>query len=209
MPIYNVYLVGITGGSGAGKTTVLHAIMSAFSEAEIGLLSQDNYYKLRSEQEADENGVLNFDLPTSIDEKKYARDVALLKAGSAVQLKEYTFNNALATARQITIKPKPILLVEGIFVFYYKKIASLLDYRVFIQVSEEERLRRRIKRDLEERNYPEDDVRYRFEHHVTPTHNKYILPYKGSANLVIDNETDYRPDTDKLIAHLKQVLTSA
>lgn len=185
------YIIGIAGGSGSGKTLFLTSLLDQFNIGEICLISQDNYYKPRTQQPVDAKGIKNFDLPESIDFDAYKNDIIALKAGNTVSRPEYTFNNSKSVPRQIELKPAPVLVVEGIFVLYYKEIANLLDLKIFIDAKDHIKLKRRIIRDEKERGYDLDDVLYRYEHHVMPTYEKYIKPYKENADLIIPNHTNF------------------
>jgi len=198
------YIVGITGGSASGKTKFLKDLLKEFSETQICLLSQDNYYRPREEQPIDENGVKNFDTPNSIDYITYANDILALKNGHKVVKEEYTFNNPEVTPRMLEFNPSPIIVVEGIFVLYYPEVASLIDLKLFIDTKEHLKLKRRIIRDNEERGYDLEDVLYRYENHVYPTYEKCILPFKGDADLIIPNNTNFTNALNVVISHLKQ-----
>ncbi len=185
------FLIGITGGSGSGKTTFIKELRKAFTEAEVCILSQDDYYFPREQQFTDEVGVKNFDLPGSIDKKSFKVDVELLLAGKDVERLEYTFNNEKAYPKTLLFKPAPVIIVEGIFVFHFKKIRRLLDLKIYLHAKENLKVIRRIKRDQVERNYPIEDVLYRYEKHVMPTFERYIEPYMDDADLVINNNSDF------------------
>lgn len=197
-------IVGITGGSASGKTRFLKSLIHAFDPQDICLISQDNYYFRREQQPVDENGVHNFDTPQSIDYKTFAQDIATLKEGNVVTKQEYTFNNPLAKPKTLTFEPAPILVVEGIFVFYYMEIASQLDLKLFIDAKDYIKLKRRIIRDKEERGYDLDDVLYRYEKHVAPTFEKYIEPFKHEADLIIPNNSQFDKALDVITNYLKQ-----
>lgn len=185
------YIIGITGGSGSGKTQFLNRLLDQFTSDQVCLVSQDNYYRAREEQPIDDNGIKNFDLPDSIDFEEFKKDIIALKEGRSVSRLEYTFNNPKATPKQIELNPAPVLVVEGIFVLYDQEIAEVLDLKVFIEAKDYIKLKRRIIRDDKERGYDLDDVLYRYEHHVMPTYDKYIKPYKKDANIIIPNHTDF------------------
>ena len=197
------YLVGITGGSASGKTLFLNDLMKSFSEDELCVLSQDNYYRPREEQHIDENGVKNFDIPESIDHEAFAQDVLKLKNGETVYRKEYTFNNPNVVPKDLVFKPAPVIVIEGIFVFYFPKVAELLDLKVFIDAKDFLMLKRRILRDATERGYDLEDVLYRFEHHVVPTYKKFIKPYKQNADIIIPNNKHFRNGMEVLMGYLK------
>ncbi|MFT4033623.1 MAG: uridine kinase [Siphonobacter sp.] len=197
------FIVGITGGSASGKTLFLKSLLAAFSEEEITLISQDNYYRSRHEVPLDQHGVHNFDLPESIDFKQYAQDIHDLREGKTVTKLEYTFNNPDIVPKVLTFKPTPIIIVEGIFVFYFEEIANMLDLKVFIAAKNNIKLNRRIRRDAEERGYDINDVLYRWEHHVRPTYQQYIKPYKADADVVIPNNHHFERGLEMLICYLK------
>lgn len=180
-------IVGITGGSGSGKTTFVRRLRELFSEEELCIISQDEYYKPRERQKADPQGVINFDLPESIDKKAFRRDIKALIAGNPVHRKEYTFNNPEAVANELVFNPAPIILVEGIFVLHFRKIRELIDLKVFLYAKENLKVIRRIRRDQKERNYGVEDVLYRYEHHVLPSFERFVKPYLGEADIVINN----------------------
>lgn len=199
----NPFIVGITGGSASGKTLFLRSLMDHFSEDEICLVSQDNYYRDRHLQPKDENGVENFDTPQSIEFDEYARDIKTLKEGKAVQRKEYTFNNPNIVPKMLTFKPAKIIVVEGLFVLYFPELAKLLDLKVFIDAKDYVKLKRRIVRDNTERGYDLDDVLYRYEKHVAPTYEKYIEPFKYDADVIIPNNNKFDKGLEVLVSYLK------
>ncbi len=196
------FTIGITGGSGSGKTYFLQGLSSAFKATEICLISQDNYYKPREQQPIDENGVKNFDLPISIDREAFQGDLLKLKAGQDVIKKEYTFNNPLAETHLLEFKAAPILVVEGLFVQYFEEIESELDLKVFIEAKDHVKLGRRIKRDQMERGYDIDDVLYRYQHHVMPVFEKLIEPLKHNADLVIPNNSNFDRALEVLVGFI-------
>jgi Uridine kinase len=202
------YMIGITGGSGSGKTSFIHELRKLFKEEDLCVISQDDYYRPRTEQELDEQGVVNFDLPKSIYKKEFQNDIERLLAGEIVTREEYTFNNKNVKPKILTFHPRPIIVVEGLFIFHYKKIRKLLDLKVFIHAKENLKVIRRIQRDGVERNYPLDDVLYRYQHHVLPNFEKYILPYKDRADLVINNNDNFDNGLQVLSGFIKQKLQS-
>ncbi|WP_234735116.1 uridine kinase [Tellurirhabdus bombi] len=200
------FIVGITGGSASGKTSFLKGLLDAFSEDEVCLISQDNYYRPLSEIPLDPNGIENFDLPETIDHHRYAQHIEQLRAGHFVEQLEYTFNNPAATPQIITLKPAPIIVVEGIFVFHFKEIADQLDLKVFVAAKNKIKLDRRIRRDTEERGYDLELIKYQWENHVRPSYQKYIKPYKAEADVVIPNNQHYQKGLDVVIGYLKSKL---
>ena len=201
------FTIGITGGSGSGKTFFLQGLSAHFKPSEICLISQDNYYKARDQQPIDENGVKNFDLPVSIDRQSFLQDLLKLKAGQDVIKKEYTVNNPSAEPKQLEFKTAPILVVEGLFVQYFEEIAKELDLKIFIEAKDHVKLGRRIKRDQVERGYDIDDVLYRYQYHVMPIYESLIEPLKHYADIVIPNNSNFDRALDVLKGYLGTRLT--
>lgn len=185
------YIIGITGGSGSGKTLFLNSIVKSFDAKSVTCISQDDYYMPREYQLVDKNGQHNFDRPESIDYEHFASDLKSLSEGNEIQKEEYTFNNPEKEPSMIIRRPAPVILVEGIFIFHYKKISELLDLKLFIDAKDYIKLQRRLRRDREERGYDADDVLYKYENHIMPSFQKYIAPYKESADLIIPNNTGF------------------
>ncbi len=201
------FTIGITGGSGAGKTTFIKRIREVYNEDQVCIISQDDYYRPRTEQSADENGVFNFDLPESLFREDFFHDVQKLRQWQTVTREEYTFNNQLATPGMHVFRPAPVLILEGIFVFHYPEIRELLDLRVFLHAKEDLKVIRRIKRDREERNYPLEDVLYRYVNHVSPAFERYIKPYQDEADIVINNNRRFDAGLDVLKGFLQLKLS--
>jgi uridine kinase len=185
------YTIGITGGSGSGKTFFLNSLAERFTDQEICLISQDNYYHIRDRQVEDDKGIKNFDLPEAIDHEQFYADILQLKKGEVLRKTEYTFNNPTATARTLVFKPAPVLIIEGLFVQYFHQIDKELDLKIFIEAKDYVKLSRRIRRDNEERGYDLDDVLYRYHHHVMPVYESLIEPLKHKSDLIIPNNSHF------------------
>ena len=201
------YIIGIAGGSASGKTSFLRDLKELIAEEHLTIISQDNYYHPKEMQFIDENGEINFDLPTSIDREHFHQDLVSLMANKTVKKKEYTFNNQEAEPKLIQLNPAPIIIMEGLFIFHYEEIRNLLDLRVFLDVREDIKLQRRIKRDAIERGYPEETVRYQWDHHVMPSFKAYLRPYRDDANIIITNNYTYDKGLLVLSNHLKIILS--
>jgi uridine kinase len=200
------YIIGITGGSGSGKTLFINKIMENFSNEEVCFISQDNYYRSREEQPIDKNGIKNFDKPESIDINKFKSDIKKVILGERLKIEEYTFNNPELEPVFIEFIPAPIIILEGIFLFHIKEVINLIDLKVFIDAREHIMLKRRIIRDNEERGYDLDDVLYRYENHVMPTFNTYILPYKENCDIIINNHTNFNEGIKVLRSYINALL---
>jgi len=196
------FIIGIAGGSGSGKTFFLNCFLHHFVQDEVTLVSQDDYYIPAGEMTQEENKLYNFDLPSTIDSQQFLKDIKQLLDGEVVYKKEYNFNNPLAVVKILEIKSAPIIIVEGLFILHFKEIAALLDHTIFVDADERVALDRRIKRDGLERGYPEDDVLYKWNNHVLPAYNEYLLPYKPSCDLVVVNNTN---EPDEIIAITEKI----
>src|SRR5688572_21993713 len=185
------YTIGITGGSGSGKTFFIKSLANRFNENELCLISQDHYYHPRENQKEDERGVKNFDVPESIDFKQFHHDIKILKSGQVLRKQEYTFNNPTSNPKTLEFKPAPIIIIEGLFVQYFPDIEKELDLKIFIEAKDYLKLSRRIRRDNEERGYDLDDVLYRYQNHVMPIYESLIGPLKHRADIVIPNNSQF------------------
>lgn len=203
------YTIGICGGSGSGKTSFIRRLRAIFPENEVCIVSQDDYYLPREQQHRDVNGEWNFDLPKSIDKKRFRKDIERLMAGETVTIEEYVFNNPNAKPKLLTFMPAPVLIVEGLFVFHYKKLAAHFDLKVFINAKENLKVIRRIMRDQVERGYPLDDVLYKYQYHVLPSYERYILPYKEEADIVINNNQHFERGIELVAGFLRNKLTES
>ncbi|GAA4307429.1 uridine kinase [Mucilaginibacter gynuensis] len=189
------YIIGIAGGSGSGKTFFLKCFLQHFTHEEVCLVSQDDYYfPVAHTMTAEENKLYNFDLPDTIDHTHFEEDIEKLVSYQPIYKQEYTFNNPNAIPKTLEIKPAPILIVEGLFILHFRKIADMLDMKVFIDADEDIALQRRLKRDLTERGYSNDDVHYKWVNHVVPAYKEYLLPYKGESHKVITNNSHVAED---------------
>lgn len=153
----------------------------------------------------DQNGVFNFDLPESIDFALFAQHLQALKRGETVVMKEYTFECDYEP-KTITLHPAPIIVVEGIFAFHDPVISKMLNLKIFIDAVEHVKIRRRIIRDTNERQYDLDSILYRWENHVAPTYERFIRPTKQDADIIINNNRDFENGLKLLSVYLKSLL---
>jgi len=203
------YTIGITGGSGSGKTSFISSLKDYFDESELCVVSQDDYYLPKEKQLRDTKGVCNYDLPTSVDLNALVEDVKKLKGGEPVRRREYTFNNPEKEAKWLTFKPAPVLLIEGLFIFAEADLFRNFDLSIFVHAKENLKVIRRIKRDQLERNYPLDDVLYRYQNHVLPAFEKFIAPFREEADIVINNNKDFNAALDVMHALIESKNKSA
>jgi len=196
------FLIGISGGSGSGKTSFIKELKTHYPPEQVCFLSQDDYYRPRDEQEVDQNGIRNFDLPDSIDQDEFYFDLVKLNNGMIVEKEEYTFNNEHKEQKMLTFSPAPVIIVEGLFVFHNPRVFDMLDLKILLHATDTQKIIRRIKRDRVERNYPLEDVLYRYEHHVLPSFESYIQPFFNKVDIVVNNNKSYHRGRDLLLAFL-------
>jgi uridine kinase len=200
------FIIGVTGGSGSGKTTLIKRLRQIFPETALCVISQDEYYKPRHEQWVDANGYQHFDLPTSIDDKAFQKDIKKLLNGEIIEKQEYVFNNKDAAPILKYFRPAPIIIVEGLFVFHYPAIKKMFDLKLFVYAEENLKIIRRIRRDQVERGYPIEDVLYRYEHHIVPSYQQFIEPYLKEADLILNNNRNLEPSLQVLVGYLNDKL---
>lgn len=198
------FLIGISGGSGSGKTFFLKSFLNHFDPKDISLVSQDDYYLPSGDLTHEENVLYNFDIPSSFDEEQFTTDIQKILNGETIYKKEYTFN--VGEPRMLEIAPAPIIIVEGLLIYHFQKIAELIDMKIFIDADKEVALQRRIKRDLEERNYTFDDVMYKWVNHVMPSYKTYLLPHKDLAHKIVPNSTNIADELLRITEEISQEL---
>jgi len=187
-------VIGICGGSGSGKTTLLKRISEEISHHTPSLFTMDNYYHPIEQQAIDENGIVNFDLPTALNEEQLTTDLSQLVSGKAIEVKEYFFNTTPAKNVLLTIHPSAVILVEGLFLYHYKGVYDILDYSIFVDVEQAIQLDRRIYRDQDNRGYKRSDIIYQWNNHVLPCYESFIAPHIDKANFHFRN--DHRAEED-------------
>jgi uridine kinase len=192
------FLVGVAGGSGSGKTSLIRALCAQFPTDRVSVVSQDDYYLPREHQQVDVNGRVNFDLPEGVDLDGLVADLEHLRKGRSLRRREYTFNNTAREAGWVEVRPAPIVLVEGLFVLHHDRLRRLFDLRVFVHASTEVELDRRLRRDAVERGYRREDVLYQWKHHVVPAHEQFLLPHRPSCELHVDNDGSFDAALEQL-----------
>ena len=182
-------VIGIGGRSGSGKTTLVKTIAGEFGDDRVTLHTMDNYYRPRHEQTRDDDGYINFDIPTAFYREKFYQDLLNLKAGKTISVTEYSYNNEKEETL-LEIHPAPIILVEGLFIYYYDEIRSEIDLKVLLKTDLKEAFHRRLKRDTVERNYHLTEITHRYHRHAEPAYREYIEPYEMQMDLVLYNPDD-------------------
>jgi uridine kinase len=181
-------IIGIAGGTGSGKTTVVHQIMNELPDAEVGIISQDSYYKENKNLSYEERSNINFDHPRAIDFELLVAHLKELKQGNIIHQPVYSFIKHNRTDDTILTHPRKVMIVEGILIFTNPELRDLFDIKVYVHADSDERLIRRLRRDISERGRDMEEVLSRYQHTLKPMHEQFIEPTKAHADIIIPND---------------------
>lgn len=181
-------IIGIAGGTGSGKTTVVHQIMNELPETEVGIISQDSYYKETSNLSFDQRSLINFDHPRAIDFELLVAHLKELKAGNNINQPVYSFVTHNRTDDTILTHPRKVMIVEGILILANAELRELFDVKIYVHADSDERLIRRLKRDIAERGRDMNEVINRYQNTLKPMHEQFIEPTKAFADIIIPND---------------------
>lgn len=195
-------LFGISGSSGSGKSFIVKFLKSSLGPEVLSVIYHDNYYKKREDQEKDRRGNYNFDLPSSFHQDELVEDLIKIKSGKSIIRKEYTFNNPKINPRSLRVESKPIIILEGLFLFNDPNISKFLDKKIFIDCDLNVMIDRRITRDHEKRGYDKSDVLYKYNNHVLPAFNKFILPHKNKSDLIVNNSKNNNSAPEAILEYI-------
>ncbi|TVZ55750.1 uridine kinase [Lutibacter sp. Hel_I_33_5] len=180
-------IIGITGGTGSGKTTVVNKIAAQFPKDEVCVISQDSYYKATDDLSYEERVKINFDHPNSIDFDLLIDHLNQLKKGETINQPVYSFVTHNRTKDTIKTHPRKVVIIEGILILNSEDLRDLCDIKIFVHADADERLIRRIRRDINERARDIDEVLSRYQDTLKPMHDQYIEPTKNFADIIIPN----------------------
>lgn len=180
-------IIGIAGGTGCGKTTVVNQILNELPEGEVGILSQDSYYRDTSHLSYEERVKINFDHPRSIDFELLEEHLKELRKGNDIHQPVYSFIEHNRTDDTILTHPRKVMIVEGILILTHPELRELFDIKIFVHADSDERLIRRLKRDINERGRDIDEVLLRYQNTLKPMHQQFIEPTKEFADIIIPN----------------------
>jgi uridine kinase len=182
-------IIGIAGGTGSGKTTVVKKILNELPTAEVTVISQDSYYNQNDHLTYQERCNINFDHPNAIDFELLIKHVKELKKGNHIEQPIYSFVTHNRIDDRIKTFPKKVVIIEGILILTNKELRKLIDIKVFVHADSDERLIRRLRRDTEERGRDIREVLERYQSTLKPMHREFIEPTKNYADLIIPNDT--------------------
>jgi len=181
-------VIGIAGGTGSGKTTVVNQILNELPADEVTVISQDSYYKENSNLSYKERTKINFDHPNAIDFDLLILHLKALKKGKNVKQPIYSFVTHNRTQDVLITHPKKVIIVEGILIFNAVKLRDLFDIKIYVHADADERLIRRIRRDITERGRDVNEVLSRYQDTLKPMHQQFIEPTKNYADIIIPND---------------------
>ena len=196
-------LIGITGGTGCGKTTVVNQIIQEIPLGQVSVISQDAYYKDLSHLTFEERTKINFDHPKSLDFDLLKQHLTELKEGKTILQPTYSFVEYNRMPQVVSVAPSKVIIVEGILIFSHTDLRELFDIKIFVHADSDERLIRRIKRDTSERGRDIQEVLDRYQNTLKPMHQQFIEPTKEYADIIIPNNRHNKVAIDivKTIVH--------
>jgi len=181
-------IIGIAGGTGSGKTTVVNQIVKQLPNEEVCVISQDSYYKATDNLSYEERTKINFDHPRAIDFELLIKHLKDLKKGKTINQPVYSFVTHNRTKDSVKTHPRKVLIVEGILIFNSEELRDLFDIKIFVHAETDERLIRRVRRDISERGRDIDEVLNRYQNTLKPMHQQFIEPTKNFADIIIPND---------------------
>ena len=203
----NTIVIGIAGGTGSGKTTITRKLAEHF-DSLVTVIYHDNYYKAHHDLSYDERSALNYDHPDAFENDRIARDLRQLREGKPIECPIYDYTIHDRSENTLTIHPSRVIIVEGIMIFYPKEIRDQLDIRIFVDADADERILRRLLRDVKERGRSLDSVVNQYLNTVKPMHEAFVEPSKRYADIIIPRGGENVVALDMVInrvqAHLNQ-----
>ena len=203
-----ILVIGIAGGTGSGKTTLMKNLIREFSDA-VTVLSHDNYYKRHDDMTYEERCGLNYDEPAALETDLMARHLDILRRGDAIDCPVYDFTVHNRSNDTIRITPEKVIIVEGILIFENKELRELMDIKVFVDTDADVRLCRRILRDVEERGRTLESVVTQYQTTVKPMHEMYVEPSKKFADIIIPEGGENKVALDMIMGRIRRHLEEA
>lgn len=199
-------IIGVAGGSGSGKTTVVNAIVAALGPEQVSCIQHDSYYYDRSDVPPEERVHLNYDHPDALETPLLVHHLQALRAGESVEIPVYDFTHHTRTGRTVTVQPRRAVIVEGILILADPALRDLMDIRVFVDTDSDLRILRRIDRDLKERGRTLDSVVDQYLETVRPMHLEFVEPSKRYAHVIIPEGGHNRVAVDMLITKIREIV---
>ena len=204
----DILVIGIAGGTGSGKTTLMDNLMQRFGD-QVTVLSHDNYYRRRDDMTMEERSKVNYDEPAALETDLMVKHLEQLRQGESIECPVYDFAQHNRSNKTTTIVPKRVIIVEGILIFENEALRDLMNIRIFVDTDADVRLGRRILRDVEERGRTLQSVLEQYETTVKPMHEKYVEPSKKHANLVVPEGGKNYVALDMILSRIQRHLDNA
>jgi uridine kinase len=201
----SVMIIGVTGGSGSGKTTFSRMLKAHLGDSTCDILAQDNYYHDFSGVFDHDGGKVNFDHPDSLEFSMLIEHMELLKSGCDIRVPQYDFSSHSRMLDSRTFRAIPVVLLDGILILTQPRLRELLDYSFYVDTSEDLRFARRLGRDVKERGRTADGVFKQFYSQVKPMHDEFVEPCRGFADQVISGEKSFGPVIEDFVYGLDQL----
>ena len=202
-----VWIIGIAGGSASGKSTVVRRLRDYFGD-DIGFVSHDSYYKSHDDLTYEERCRLNYDHPDALETDRMVEDLRRLKEGHEIECPVYDFTVHNRSAETVKVQPKRVVIVEGIMILENRELRNLLDLKVYVDADADERITRRLIRDMKERGRSAESVVNQYIATVKPMHEKYVEPTKKYADIIIPRGGHNKLAISILTEYLKTVMAS-
>jgi uridine kinase len=204
--IYMSFIIGIAGGTGSGKTTVVKKIIERLPKDEVAIIPQDSYYRDNSNLPLEERQEMNFDHPRSLEFSLLVEHIKQLKAGNSIQQPIYSYLTCTRSKETILVEPKKVVIVEGILILANAQLRNIMDIKVFVDADNDDRLMRVIMRDIVERGRSVNKVLERYEKTVKPMHLQFIEPTKRYADIIIPQGGENKVGIDILASIIEKKL---
>ena len=199
-------IIGIAGGSGSGKTTVVKKLIKSLPKDSVSVISQDSYYKDNGHKSAEERAKINFDNPSSIEFSLLIKHLDQLKEGNDIQMPVYSYLTCARSKETIAVIPKKVIIVEGILILSNPRMRERMDIKVYVDADGDDRLMRIIWRDLEERGRSFQQVLEHYDKYVKPMHLQFIDPTKRYADIIVPQGGKNQVAIDILSSRIKMNL---
>jgi len=180
----DICIIGIAGGTASGKTTIVNKLKDLFKK-DVELISHDCYYKAHDDMPYEERAKLNYDHPSSFETDRMIKDIICLKKGKTINRPVYDFSIHNRINKTVKVEPKKVILIEGILIFENKELRNLMDIKIFVDTDADERLMRRIVRDMKFRGRTIDSILTQYQETVKPMHEEFVEPSKKYADIII------------------------
>ena len=204
----NILVLGIAGGTGSGKTTLMKNIIERFGDV-VTVLSHDNYYRRRDELTYEQRCLINYDEPAALETELMAAHLDKLRHGEAIDCPVYDFTQHNRSDETVRIVPKNVIIVEGILIFENEPLRELMDIKIFVDTDADVRLCRRIKRDVNKRGRTLESVLQQYQTTVKPMHEKYVEPSKRFADIVVPEGGKNLVALDMIMGRIERHLKEA